>query len=70
AGVIAPVTVALGPEGGYEPGEIDLLVSAGFRLASMGRTILRFETAGIASLAMLRTMLAGPSAHQSTDSDD
>ena len=49
-----PVTVALGPEGGLEGGELDALIAAGFRPAGLGELILRFETAGIAALAILR----------------
>ena len=53
----APITIALGPEGGFEASEIEALMVAGFRLASVGRTILRFETAGIAAMAVARTVL-------------
>ena len=59
--ISAPVTIALGPEGGFEPGELELLVAAGFRTASIGRTILRFETAGVAALAIVRTVVADSS---------
>lgn len=55
--LVPPVVIALGPEGGLEPDELDALKSAGFRSASMGSTILRFETAGVAALAMARTSL-------------
>jgi 16S rRNA (uracil1498-N3)-methyltransferase len=54
----APVSIALGPEGGFEKAELDALLSAGFRAASIGRTILRFETAGVAALAIVRTAFA------------
>ncbi|MES2522931.1 MAG: RsmE family RNA methyltransferase [Gemmatimonadota bacterium] len=66
----APVTVALGPEGGFEQAEIDMLIAAGFRTASIGRTILRFETAGVAALAILRTVLAGPADHHPGGPDE
>ncbi|HEY0970529.1 MAG TPA: RsmE family RNA methyltransferase [Gemmatimonadales bacterium] len=46
--------VAVGPEGGVEDGERASLVAAGFRLASIGGSVLRFETAGVAALAALR----------------
>jgi 16S rRNA (uracil1498-N3)-methyltransferase len=61
----APVTIALGPEGGFEEGELEALSAAGFRMASMGRTILRFETAGVAALGIVRTILA-----DATDASD
>ncbi len=54
----APVAFALGPEGGFEPAEREELVRAGFRAVSLGPTVLRFETAGIAALALIRAALA------------
>lgn len=54
----APVTIAVGPEGGVEPAERDALVSAGFIPASLGPLTLRFETATIAALAIARSVLA------------
>ena len=49
----APKTVALliGPEGGLEEGEVGRLVQAGAHSVSLGRRILRTETAGMAMLA-------------------
>ena len=54
----APVTLALGPEGGMEPEERDALVEAGFSPVALVRTVLRFETAGVAALAVVRAALA------------
>jgi 16S rRNA (uracil1498-N3)-methyltransferase len=56
----APVTLAIGPEGGIERDEMDALLHAGFRRASLGTTILRFETAAIAALGVARTVLGNP----------
>lgn len=57
-GRMAPVvSVAVGPEGGFEPAEIDALTAAGFQRASIGEGILRFETAAIAGLAAVRGAL-------------
>ncbi len=53
----SPVVIALGPEGGVEPAERDQFIAAGFQRASLGPYVLRFETAGIAALAMVRSML-------------
>ena len=39
-----PVTIALGPEGGFIPYEIDRLQDIGFRAVSLGNRILRVET--------------------------
>jgi 16S rRNA (uracil1498-N3)-methyltransferase len=48
------VAVAFGPEGGIQPDEHELLRSSGWRRAGIGPTTLRFETAGIAAIAILR----------------
>lgn len=53
----SPVVVALGPEGGVELSEREQFLNAGFQRASLGPYVLRFETAGIAALAMVRSML-------------
>ena len=48
-----PATIALliGPEGGLEEGEVSQLVKAGAQSVSLGKRILRTETAGMAMLA-------------------
>ncbi|HVF38804.1 MAG TPA: RsmE family RNA methyltransferase [Gemmatimonadaceae bacterium] len=56
-----PVVVALGPEGGIENAEYDSMIASGFTGVSLGSTVLRFETAGIAALGIVRAMLAGKS---------
>ena len=43
----------IGPEGGFSANEIKLLLGKGVRPFSLGRRILRTETAGIAALAVL-----------------
>jgi 16S rRNA (uracil1498-N3)-methyltransferase len=53
----APVTIAVGPEGGLDAGEREEMVGGGFQLASLVGGTLRFETAGTAALAMVRSML-------------
>jgi 16S rRNA (uracil1498-N3)-methyltransferase len=53
----APVVLALGPEGGFEPEERDAFEEAGWRGASLGTNVLRFETAAIAALALTRALL-------------
>jgi 16S rRNA (uracil1498-N3)-methyltransferase len=47
-----PVTLALGPEGGWTPEELELFAQAGWVSASLGQTILRAETAAIAAVAV------------------
>lgn len=51
-----PVTIVLGPEGGLEPAEEEAFVAAGFQKASLGSSLLRFETAGVAALAVARAV--------------
>ena len=45
-------TLLVGPEGGLEESERWACESAGFRPASLGPTVLRFETAAVAALAV------------------
>ncbi len=47
------VAVFIGPEGGFEKDEVELAVSCGAKAVSLGRRILRTETAGLAALAVL-----------------
>ncbi|WP_442110410.1 16S rRNA (uracil(1498)-N(3))-methyltransferase [Pseudomonas sp. NUPR-001] len=52
-GLNEPVTLAIGPEGGWIPYEIDLLGKAGLTPVQLGERILRVETAVTALLARL-----------------
>lgn len=45
------VTALVGPEGGFTPEELQAALRAGFRRASLGRKVLRFETAALAAAA-------------------
>lgn len=45
--------LAVGPEGGFSPAEEEALLAAGFQPWSLGRTVLRAETAALAALARL-----------------
>lgn len=45
------IALAVGPEGGWTPGEVACLRAAGFRPAAMGARILRSETAALAALS-------------------
>jgi 16S rRNA (uracil1498-N3)-methyltransferase len=47
------VVLALGPEGGWADDELEVFQEAGWISASLGSTILRAETAAIASLAVV-----------------
>jgi 16S rRNA (uracil1498-N3)-methyltransferase len=55
--ISAPVTLAIGPEGGMEPDERTRFLDAGWRAVSLGANMLRFETAGVAALAVIRASL-------------
>ena len=46
------MAVIIGPEGGFSNKEADILKGIGAESVSLGKTILRTETAGIAALAM------------------
>jgi 16S rRNA (uracil1498-N3)-methyltransferase len=48
------ITVAVGPEGGWTHDELDFFSSNGWELASLGKNVLRAETAIIAALAIIR----------------
>lgn len=55
---LPPITIAVGPEGGVEPAERDLLLEAGFVPLRVAPLTLRFETAAVAGLALARAALA------------
>ena len=48
------LALAIGPEGGWTPDELQRFEQAGWTAASLGSTILRAETAAIAALAVAR----------------
>ena len=50
---INSVAVIIGPEGGFSDAEAEKITAAGGRPVSLGKTILRTETAGPAALAMI-----------------
>ena len=47
------IGVFIGPEGGFEPAEIEDCTRAGAKIISLGRRILRTETAGLVALSAL-----------------
>ncbi|MFO7899887.1 MAG: 16S rRNA (uracil(1498)-N(3))-methyltransferase [Planctomycetota bacterium] len=53
------VLCLIGPEGGFTDAEIEAAVDAGCTLASLGRSVLRTETAAAAAMAVI-AQLAGP----------
>lgn len=57
AALQGPVTIALGPEGGLDDDESEELLAAGFSPAGLAATTLRFETAGVAAVAIVGSRL-------------
>ncbi len=51
------IGIYIGPEGGFEPGEIEAAKEAGARIITLGHRILRTETAGMTVLSILSFML-------------
>lgn len=49
--------IIIGPEGGFDPAEVELAQKAGARTITLGNRILRTETAGMALLSVLMFML-------------
>ena len=52
-GNASKIAVIIGPEGGFEPKEVERVIEAGGVPVSLGRRILRTETAGMACLAQI-----------------
>ncbi len=58
-GTVHSLGIFIGPEGGFEPSEVELLRQAGAEIISLGNRILRTETAAITMLSVLGFMLDG-----------
>ena len=54
---MAALALAIGPEGGWSPRDLQLLADAGFSGLRLGPRILRTETAGLAAIAALQMRL-------------
>ncbi len=55
----ASVLVVVGPEGGFEAGEVAAMEDAGARIVSLGNTVLRSETAAVVAVAITAYELGG-----------
>lgn len=53
----APVSIAIGPEGGFDAKERQEMIAGGFKPVSLAGGTLRFETAAVAGLAIVRALL-------------
>ena len=51
------VVIAIGPEGGFSPAEVDRFLAADFKPLSLGDTVLRTETAALYAAAAVRVIL-------------
>jgi 16S rRNA (uracil1498-N3)-methyltransferase len=51
------VVIAVGPEGGFSPGEVSRFVEADFKPLVIGNTVLRTETASLYAVAAVRVIL-------------
>ena len=51
--------IYIGPEGGFERGEVEAAVAQGIKPISLGKRILRTETAGLAALSILMFLIEG-----------
>ncbi len=54
-----PITLLVGPEGGFSPEEEDAAIAAGALPLTMGPRVLRTETAALAAMAMLAGIWGG-----------
>jgi 16S rRNA (uracil1498-N3)-methyltransferase len=48
--------ILIGPEGDFDPKEIQLAFAHGFQAVSLGKSRLRTETAGLAAIQMLQVI--------------
>lgn len=56
-GITAPVSIAIGPEGGFEAAERGAFLDGDFKTLRLSATTLRFETAAIAGIAVVTSRL-------------
>ena len=50
---LAEVSIFIGPEGGYEPAEVERARDAGAQIVTMGERVLRSETAGLVAATLV-----------------
>jgi len=51
------ISILIGPEGGFSDEELELALEHNFQAISLGPRILRTETAGLATIAILQSMI-------------
>ena len=55
--ILAAIGIFIGPEGGFEEKEVEAAIEGGAKAITLGRRILRTETAGLAILSVLMFQL-------------
>lgn len=64
-----PLEIAIGPEGGWTPGEVEQAIGSGFQPVSLGSRILRAVTAPAVALSLIAAALEiNPTPNQSVSS--
>lgn len=53
------IGIVIGPEGGFDPNEIDILKNAGAKIVTLGKRILRTETVALAMSSVIMYELGG-----------
>ena len=53
------IGIVIGPEGGFEPSEIEQLKEAGAKIVTLGKRILRTETVALAMSSVIMYELGG-----------
>jgi 16S rRNA (uracil1498-N3)-methyltransferase len=48
------IVLCIGPEGGWDPGEIEQAREAAYKIFGLGPRVLRAETAAIAAVSIIR----------------
>ncbi|MDI6799902.1 MAG: RsmE family RNA methyltransferase [Actinomycetota bacterium] len=59
SGKPSSIGVIIGPEGGFPEGEVDLIKGLGAKVATLGKNILKAETAAIVALAVIAHEFGG-----------
>ena len=57
--ITAPVAAAIGPEGGFSESERDHFDMHGFEQATLGKTVLKVDTAAISGLSRIQARIVG-----------
>lgn len=53
SGAPSKIVIAIGPEGGWSPAELDMASAAGWRMITLGPRVLRTETAALVAISQI-----------------